>query len=119
MSVRQIVWPYKGFASNEQIESWHSDAVENGDVEAGAKTYDEMAKALDDAGLLTLVRPHVADVAPREQDLDRDDGAAFDEPVRDDESDNDSDFDERDDFDHEDRFADLDPSPYDGTYSEE
>jgi uncharacterized protein YijF (DUF1287 family) len=70
------------------------------------------------------VHPAIGDVAPREQDLDRDDGAEFDVVVRDSEDievdeQDDFDFDMRDDFDHEDRFADLDPSPYDGTYSEE
>ena len=55
-----IIWPEKRWVSEEKITTWFSDAVANGRIAPHylrAKTTEEMAAALDDAGYLTVGRP--------------------------------------------------------------
>lgn len=64
-----IIWPDQRRVSAAQIESWYGDADANGALCPAdvydhrdlrrAPTPDEMAKALHNAGLITLSRAHV------------------------------------------------------------
>lgn len=51
-----IVWPEKKWISAETIRTWYADGVDNEDISPeyrGATELDEMAAALDDAGIIT------------------------------------------------------------------
>lgn len=50
MTKFQILWPERG----AQIRGWYEDAVANEECDDGAETFEDMARALDDAGLITL-----------------------------------------------------------------
>ena len=55
-----IIWPERKWVSEEKIATWFSDAVANDLIAPhylSAKTTEEMAKALDDAGYLTVGNP--------------------------------------------------------------
>lgn len=57
-----IIWPEHRVVSDETIISWYLDAVADGKIEIELRpddptpTVDEMARALDDIGWITLGR---------------------------------------------------------------
>jgi hypothetical protein len=53
----QIVWPEYRLVSEAKIRTWYADAVANDDygIEKGLCDPDEMARALDSIGNITLV----------------------------------------------------------------
>ncbi len=54
-----IVWPERRWVSAKQIASWFADGVANNEIDPeylDAKTTQEMAAALSDAGMITLGR---------------------------------------------------------------
>lgn len=55
-----IIYPEERYISDAQVTSWFTDAVANGDVSKvdrpGELTTNEMAAALEDAGLITRGR---------------------------------------------------------------
>ena len=53
-STYQILWPDYRVVPSETIVGWYADAVANGDAAEGCITPDEMAAALNQAGLITL-----------------------------------------------------------------
>lgn len=52
-----LVWPERRYVSTATIRMWYSDAVVNRQVKAGITNPDDMALALDDAGIITLGTP--------------------------------------------------------------
>lgn len=50
----RIVWPEKRIVTEEQIATWYSDAVANGEATAGITDPLKQALALDDAGIITV-----------------------------------------------------------------
>lgn len=52
----RIIWPDSKLVSAETITGWYSDAVANGDCDAGLTDVSDMALALDDAGLITICK---------------------------------------------------------------
>lgn len=51
-----IVWPERRAVSDEWIAMQYSDAVANGDCDAGMVSVGDMAAELHEAGLITLSR---------------------------------------------------------------
>lgn len=49
-----IIWPERKLVPAHRIRTWYEDAVVNGEVDVTGDTIEEMARALDDAGLITL-----------------------------------------------------------------
>lgn len=52
-----IVYPERRYVRASQIHTWYDDAVANGEIDQcylNAKTHNEMAEALSDAGIITL-----------------------------------------------------------------
>jgi hypothetical protein len=52
-----IVYPERRYISAARIHAWYKDAVANGEIaeeHCNAKTHQEMADALSDAGIITL-----------------------------------------------------------------
>jgi hypothetical protein len=102
--------------SHEQAVSWACDGIDE-----LFELNNAFSASLRQRVLEVLPASVVGDVAPREQDLDRDDAAEFDEPVRDDEE---TDIlgqpvEDSDPVEFAEDYDDYEPSPYDGTYSEE
>jgi hypothetical protein len=53
----EIVWPERRFVSEDQIRTWYSDAVANGDAEeTDLLDPEEMARELSSIGAITLGR---------------------------------------------------------------
>jgi hypothetical protein len=50
----QILWPENRMVDEIVIAGWYSDAVMNGECEAGCTGSQDQANALSDAGLITL-----------------------------------------------------------------
>lgn len=54
-----IVYPERRIVSAKTIESWFRDAIANGEIDdefAGCLTVQIMARALDNAGIITLAK---------------------------------------------------------------
>jgi hypothetical protein len=57
--IYRIIWPERRTVSADKIETWYSDALANNEIAEAykaAKTADDMAAALHDAGIITLSR---------------------------------------------------------------
>lgn len=55
-----IIWPEEKYIDSDTIKGWYDDAVENGNIGIeymNANTEEEMARALDNAGLITRGTP--------------------------------------------------------------
>jgi hypothetical protein len=74
MTTFHILWPEVKDVSSDTIEMWYADAVANDEIDADLMNLNdnvEKAKALDDAGLITLGLPGRLPV-PKEVDYDTD-----------------------------------------------
>lgn len=54
-----IVWPERRWISDDQMSRWYEDAVANEAVEPGEQDVSAMARALHEAGEITLGREGV------------------------------------------------------------
>jgi len=55
-----MIWPEKRFVRGAQIRSWYFDAVANKEIVPGTgASTDDMARALHNAGLITLAKEHI------------------------------------------------------------
>lgn len=55
-----IVYPQIAWVTSEQIRSWYQDALANNELAEeykSAQTEEDMARALDDAGIITRAKP--------------------------------------------------------------
>jgi hypothetical protein len=52
----KILWPERRIVTANQIRTWYGDGVANGELAAGLRDPDEMARELHSFGTITLAR---------------------------------------------------------------